>query len=97
MLPPSVTIKRGGVVDDAPPYSPGVLTVEEAEARFGAALPAWPIEWLTDNGSPYISRDTLSFALEIGLEPLTTAIQSTQSNRMAETFVKTLNATPPPT
>ena len=59
------------------------------EARFGTALPEPPIEWLTDNGSPYIARDTRSFAREIGLEPLTTAIQSPQSNGMAEAFVKT--------
>jgi putative transposase len=65
------------------------LMVEVVEARFGAAPPAQPIERLTDNGSPYITRDTRSFAREIGLEPLTTAIQSPQSNRMAETFVKT--------
>jgi putative transposase len=28
------------------------LTVEAVAARFGTALPAQPIEWLTDNGSP---------------------------------------------
>ena len=65
------------------------LMVEAMETRFGAATPAPPIEWLTDNGSPYIARDTRSFAREIGLEPLTTAIASPQSNGMAEAFVKT--------
>lgn len=65
------------------------LMVEAVETRFGAATPAQPIEWLTDNGSPYIARDTRSFAREIGLEPLTTAIASPQSNGMAEAFVKT--------
>lgn len=65
------------------------LMVEAIEARFDAAVPAQPIEWLTDNGSPYIARDTRSFAREIGLEPLTTAIRSPQSNGMAEAFVKT--------
>jgi putative transposase len=65
------------------------LMVEAVEARFGTAVPARPIEWLTDNGSPYIARDTRSFAREIGLEPLTTAIASPQSNGMAEAFVKT--------
>jgi len=44
---------------------------------------------LADNGSPYSARDTRSFAREIGLEPLTTAIRSPQSNGMAEVFVKT--------
>ena len=53
------------------------------------APPDQLIEWLTDNGSHYIARDTCSFAHEIGLEPLTTAIRSPQSNGMAEAFVKT--------
>lgn len=65
------------------------LMVEAVEARFGGAPPDQLIEWLTDNGSPYIARDTCSFAHEIGLEPLTTAIRSPQSNGMAEAFVKT--------
>jgi putative transposase len=65
------------------------LMVEAVESRFGNAQPTQPIEWLSDNGSPYIARDTRSFAREIGLEPLTTAIQSPQSNGMAEAFVKT--------
>jgi putative transposase len=65
------------------------LMAEAVEARFGSALPERPIEWLTDNGSPYLARTTRSFAREIGLEPLTTAIQSPQSNGMAEAFVKT--------
>jgi len=65
------------------------LMIEAVETRFGAATPAQPIEWLTDNGSPYVARDTRSFAREIGLELLTTAIASPQSNGMAEAFVKT--------
>ena len=65
------------------------LMVEAIESRFGNSLPAQPIEWLTDNGSPYIAHDTRTFAREIGLEPLTTAIRSPQSNGMAEAFVKT--------
>jgi putative transposase len=65
------------------------LMVEAVDARFDGTLPPQPIEWLTDNGSPYIARDTRSFACEIGLEPLTTAIRSPQSNGMAEAFVKT--------
>lgn len=32
------------------------LMVEAVEARFGSALPERPIEWLTDNGSPYIAH-----------------------------------------
>jgi putative transposase len=65
------------------------LMVEAVEARFGDTLPRHPIEWLTDNGSAYTARDTRAFAREIGLEPVTTAIRSPQSNGMAEAFVKT--------
>ena len=65
------------------------LLVEAVETRFDGTVPTQPIEWLTDNGSPYIARDTRCFAREIGLEPLTTAIRSPQSNGMAEAFVKT--------
>jgi len=65
------------------------LMVEAVEARFQGRLPQQAIEWLTDNGSPYIARDTRSFAREIGLDPVTTAIRSPQSNGMAEAFVKT--------
>jgi len=59
------------------------------ETRFGDRVPPPTIAWLSDNGSPYIARDTHAFAREIGLESLTTAIQSPQSNGMAEAFVKT--------
>ena len=65
------------------------LMVDAVEARFGNELPEEPIEWLTDNGSPYVARETRSFARDIGLEPVTTAIRSPQSNDMAEAFVKT--------
>jgi len=43
-----------------------------------------PIEWLSDNGSPYVARETRGFAREIGLIPKTTPIESPQSNGMAE-------------
>jgi len=65
------------------------LMVEAIEARFGDQLPAGSIEWLTDNGSPYVAKETRLFARQVGLEPLTTAINSPQSNGMAESFVKT--------
>lgn len=67
------------------------LMTESVERRFGPVnrLPV-PIEWLSDNGSPYIARKTRAFAGEIGLVPRTTPIQSPQSNGMAEAFVKTI-------
>jgi putative transposase len=67
------------------------LMVASVEHRFGQVnqLPK-AIEWLTDNGSCYTARDTRRFARDIGLKPLTTPIESPQSNGMAEAFVRTL-------
>ena len=67
------------------------LMIESVERRFGLVnrLPL-PIEWLSDNGSPYTARKTRALAYEIGLVPCTTPIESPQSNGMAEAFVKTL-------
>ena len=66
------------------------LMVTAVEHRFGKVnrLPQ-TIEWLTDNGSCFIAGPTRRFAREIGLEPLTTPVQSPQSNGMAEAFVRT--------
>jgi len=46
-----------------------------------------PIEWLSDNGSPYTAHATRALARELGLVPCTTPIESPQSNGIA--FVKT--------
>ena len=66
------------------------LMVAALEHRFGRVdtLPN-VIEWLSDNGSCYIARDTRRFARGIGLEPRTTPFESPQSNGMAEAFVRT--------
>jgi putative transposase len=66
------------------------LMIESVERRFGLVnrLPV-PIEWLSDNGSPYTAHETRKLAREIGLLPRTTPIESPQSNGMAEAFVKT--------
>jgi putative transposase len=67
------------------------LMVAAVEHRFGRInrLPV-TIEWLSDNGSCYVAGDTRSFARDIGLEPITTPIESPQSNGMAEAFVRTI-------
>ncbi|HEY0909523.1 MAG TPA: IS3 family transposase, partial [Bradyrhizobium sp.] len=66
------------------------LMLAAVERRFGPVnrLPE-PIEWLTDNGSCYVARDTRRFARDIGIEPRTTPLESPQSNGMAEAFVRT--------
>ena len=56
---------------------------------------------LSDNGSPYIARDTRIFARQIGLKPCFTPVKSPQSNGISEAFVNTLkrdyvNVTPLP-
>jgi putative transposase len=66
------------------------LVFQSMEQRFGktASVPA-PIEWLTDNGSCYVARDSRTFIRLLGFEPKRTPIESPQSNGMAEAFVKT--------
>ena len=60
------------------------------ERRFGNELPASPVEWLTDNGSCYRANETRQFARMLGLEPKNTAVRSPESNKIAESFVKTI-------
>ncbi|MBO1909211.1 DDE-type integrase/transposase/recombinase [Microvirga sp. 3-52] len=66
------------------------LMITAVECRFGpvSRLPQ-TIEWLSDNGSGYITNETKTLAREMGLEPRTTPVQSPQSNGMAEAFVRT--------
>ena len=63
------------------------------EHRFGRVnrLPL-TVEWLSDNGSCYITGDSRSFARAIGLEPRRTPIESPQSNGMAKLLCARSNA-----
>jgi putative transposase len=78
------------------------LMVATVKHRFGTVNRlASPIEWLSDNGSPYVTNDTRRFARDIGLVPRTMPVSSPQTNGMVEAFVRTLrrdyvhvNATP---
>lgn len=60
--------------------------------RFGERTLKTPIEiqWLSDNGGPYISLETVLYARELGFKPITTPAYSPQSNGMAEAFVNTI-------
>lgn len=51
---------------------------------------ALPIEWLSDNGSPYVANDTHRFARDMDIVPRTTPVSYPLSNSMAEAFVRTL-------
>lgn len=64
--------------------------MQAVENRFGAnAQSHKTIEWLTDNCSCYTAAETKRFAKQLGLKPVTSPINSPQSNGMAETLVKT--------
>ncbi|MGR3440064.1 MAG: IS3 family transposase [Paracoccus sp. (in: a-proteobacteria)] len=66
------------------------VLLEAVERRFGTYRAPSVIEMLTDNGSPYIAKDTQIFARQLGLKPCFTPVQSPQSNGISEAFVKTL-------
>ena len=58
--------------------------VQALVERFGAVaeLPE-PAEWLSDNGSGSLARETREFARDIGLVPRRTPHRLSQSNGMA--------------
>lgn len=66
------------------------MLVTAIEQRFGqiCAVPK-PIEFLTDNGSCYTAKEVKDLAKSLNIRPVTTPIESPQSNGMAESFVKT--------
>ena len=66
------------------------LMVACVERRFGATKTPHPIEWLSDNGSAYIAKDTLDVATALGLRLCFTPVRSPESNGISEAFVKTL-------
>ena len=66
------------------------IMLEAVERRFGGHRAPSVIEMLSDNGSPYIAKDTQIFARQLGLKPCFTPVQSPQSNGISEAFVKTL-------
>jgi len=66
------------------------IMLEAVERRFSTYRAPVVIEMLTDNGSPYIAKETQIFARQIGLKPCFTPVRSPQSNGISEAFVKTL-------
>jgi putative transposase len=61
-------------------------------SRFGERTLKSPIEiqWLSDNGGPYVSTETVLYAQTLGFSPITTPAYSPESNGMAEAFVNTI-------
>jgi putative transposase len=66
------------------------LMVSCIDSRFGQ-VPDLPrkLQWLSDNGPAYVSRETIHFGRTLGFEMCTTAPYSPESNGIAEAFVKT--------
>ena len=63
------------------------LMVACVERQFGISKAAHPVEWLSDNGSAYIAKDTLDTATALGLKLCFTPVRSPESNGIAEAFV----------
>jgi putative transposase len=61
-------------------------------SRFGEAALQTPvqIQFLSDNGGPYVSVETVLYAEALGFKPITTPAYSPESNGMAEAFVNTI-------
>ena len=60
------------------------------EARVGTTRTSHPVEWLSDNGSAYIAKETARTATALGLRLAFTPVRSPESNGISEAFVKTL-------
>lgn len=65
------------------------LMLETVEYRFGQTKVPQAMQWLSDNGSCYVARETVAFGRDLGLDIRTTPVRSPESNGMAESFVKT--------
>ena len=75
------------------------LMLETVEKRFGTLRAPMPVEWLSDNGSPYTAKDTRDFATQLNLVSCFTPVASPESNGLAEAFCAHLQArlcAPPP-
>lgn len=68
------------------------MLIDAVELRFGCVegVPqGYALEFLSDNGSAYIAKETRRIAKALGLQPINTPVCSPQSNGMAESFVNT--------
>lgn len=66
------------------------MMLEAVEKRFADLRCPAPIEWLSDNGSPYTAVETRRFAAQLNLVPCFTPVASPESNGIAEALVKTM-------
>jgi putative transposase len=68
------------------------LMVACVERRFGISKAAHPVEWLSDNGSAYIAKDTLDTATALGLKLCFTPVRSPESKALRRHSSKPSNA-----
>jgi transposase InsO family protein len=66
------------------------MMLEAVEKRFGCCRAPDPVEFLSDNGSPYTARKTRIFAAQLGLKSCFTPVASPESNGVCEALVKTI-------
>ena len=66
------------------------MMLEAVEKRFGDVRAPNPVEWLSDNGSPYTAIETRRFAAQLNLVSCFTPVASPESNGMSEALVKTI-------
>ena len=66
------------------------MMLDCVERRFGTIRAPHPVQWLTDNGSPYTAGETIDFAAALNLVACFTPVRSPESNGICESFVKTL-------
>ena len=66
------------------------LMIACVERRFGSTRTPHSVEWLSDNGSAYIAKETRQIATALGLRLAFTPVRSPESNGISEAFVKTL-------
>jgi transposase InsO family protein len=66
------------------------LMIAAVERRFQTLKAPHRLEWLSDNCSAYIARQTAQVAAALGISLLFTPVRNPQSNGMSKAFVKTL-------
>lgn len=59
------------------------------EKQFGDVKTLQPVEWLSDNDSCYTARETITFAVALGIVSKFIPARNAQRNGMAEALVKT--------
>lgn len=64
--------------------------IDAVEKRFRIDKVDKKLEWLTDNGSCFIAKETQEVVAELGITHCFTPVRSPESNGMAEAFVKTI-------